>query len=134
MEKEKVKIEAVPWSEAAAAFLAPTCISGCVEDYKSQVEEGAALFCVSRLDTGQVLGYYILRVDQWAEKTIGVLVVAAGLPGYDFAGHVMPIIEGQFLGVDEIHQYCSRAGMVKKLLAQDWQATHLVMRKVVNRG
>jgi hypothetical protein len=125
-------IDCVEWSDLASEFLAGAVISASVEDYKRQVEAGASLFRVS-LD-GEAVGFYILRVDTHAEKTIGVLVVAAGKPGYSFADALMPVIERQFIGVDEIHQFCSRAGMVKKLTRQGWEATHMVMRKVVKNG
>lgn len=127
-----MKIEAVTWSESAAAMLGAAVISASVEDYRAQVASGAVLFSVS--EESAVIGYYILRVDQFAEKTIGVLVAASGCAGYAFADLLMPIIEQQFIGVDEIHQYCSRAGMVKKLLRQGWEPTHLVMRKKVKHG
>lgn len=132
MEKEKFLIEAVNWCDRAAELLAAACLSSCVEDYRRQVEEGAVLFQVST-EAGPV-GFYILRVDQWAEKTIGVLVAASGLPGFSFADDLMPIIERQFIGCAEIHQYASRPGMVRKLHAAGWGATHLVMRKVMSHG
>jgi len=126
-------VTAVPWSALAAEFLAAAVISASVEDYRRQVEGGAVLFQVTN-DAGEVLGFYILRVDHCAEKTIGVLVAAAGRPGHRFADELMPIIEGQFVDCDELHQYASRPGMVKKLVGQGWEATHLVMRKVLNHG
>lgn len=97
------------------------------------VEAGATLFEVSA-EAGGVLGFYILRVDRHAEKTIGVLVCASGVPGWSFADDLMPVIERQFIGVDEIHQYASRPGMVKKLARSGWEATHLVMVKRVKNG
>lgn len=132
MEKEKFVVDAVGWTDEAAELLAAAVISSSVEDYRRQVEEGAVLFRVSSAE--KTLGFYILRVDTWAEKTVGVLVAASGLPGFSFADDLMPIIEQQFIGVDEIHQYCSRPGMVRKMLARGWQPTHFVIRKVVKHG
>lgn len=126
-------VKAVEWSPLAAEFLAAAVISASVEDYRRMVEAGAVLFEVSD-EAGAVLGFYILRVDHAAEKTIGVLVAAAGKAGHRFADDLMPVIEGQFIGCDELHQYASRPGMVKKLVGQGWEATHLVMRKVLNHG
>lgn len=132
MEKEKFVIAPAEWSERAAELLAAACLCSSVEDYRRQVENGAVLFAVSV--AGEAVGFYILRVDQWAEKTIGVLVAASGLPGFSFADDLMPVIERQFVDCDEIHQYASRPGMVKKLAATGWQATHLCMRKVMKHG
>lgn len=130
MEKtQKVIVEAVPWSEEAAVMLQSAVISASVEDYRRQVEAGAVLFQVIAEQSGAVLGFYILRIDQHAVKTIGVLVAAAGVPGFAFADCLMPLIESQFEGVDEIHQYASRPGMIRKLTGMGWEATHLVMRK-----
>lgn len=125
-------IEAIEWNDDAAEMLRAATLTAAVEDYRAQVESGAVLFQVSD-DSGPV-GYYILRVDEYAEKTVGVLVAASGKPGYAFADTIMPIIEKQFIGCEEIQQYCSRAGMVKKLAAQGWEATHLVMKKRINHG
>lgn len=129
MEKaEKVTVSSVAWSDAAADMLRSAVISASVEDYRRQVEGGAKLFQVIA-ESGAVLGFYILRLDHHAEKTIGVLVAAAGVPGFAFADCLMPHIENQFVGVDEIHQYASRPGMIRKLVGMGWEATHLVMRK-----
>lgn len=125
--QKKLTIKPAVWSDRAAAFLADAVISASVEDYRRQVEDGAVLFKVSA--GRRVVGFYILRVDHFAEKTIGVLVAASGLPGFSFADDLMPIIEKQFIGVDELHQYCSRPGMVRKLAGAGWEPTHLVMRK-----
>ena len=133
METQEIRVTAVPWSEAAAQMLASAVLSASVEDYRQEVEDGATLFQVTA-ESGAVLGFYILRVDTWAEKTIGVLVAAAGVPGFRFADCLMPVIEGQFVGVAEIHQYASRPGMIRKLVGQGWEATHMVMRKKVNHG
>lgn len=132
MEKQEIVIAPADWSDKAAELLAAACLCSCVEDYRRQVEAGAVLFGVSV--AGEVVGFYILRVDQWAEKTIGVLVAASGLPGFSFADALMPVIERQFIGCDEIHQYASRPGMVKKLARTGWEATHLCMRKVLKNG
>lgn len=132
MEKQKIIVTAVPWSVQAADMLAAAVLSCSVEDYRQQVEEGAVLFEVSTADGVQ--GFYILRVDTWAEKTIGVLVAAAGKPGFHFADELMPVIESQFKDCHEIHQYCSRPGMAKKLARSGWEPTHLVMRKIVKNG
>lgn len=127
--QKKVIVRAVAWSPLAAEMLASATLTATVEDYRRQVEEGAALFEVAD-EAGQVLGFYVLRIDDYAEKTVGVLVAAAGVPGFSFADSLMPVIENQFLNCAEITQYCSRPGMVRKLAAQGWAPTHVVMRKV----
>jgi len=131
--QKKVTVTAVDWSPLAAEMLAAACISASVEDYRRQVEAGAVLFQVSD-EEGRALGFYILRTDRHAEKTIGVLVCAAGLPGFSFADSLMPVIERQFIGVDEIHQYASRPGMIRKLVKAGWEPTHMVMIKRVSHG
>jgi len=133
METQKVVISAVEWSPLAAEMLQAATLTATVEDYRLQVEQGAALFKVST-EAGAALGFYILRVDEYAQKTVGVLVAATGMSGFSFADSLMPIIEGQFIGCSEITQYCSRPGMVKKLAKQGWEVTHIVMRKRVNHG
>lgn len=133
MEKEKIlTVQAVPWSAAAADMLRHAVISASVEDYRLQVEAGAVLFQVSA--DGFPVGFYILRLDQHAEKTIGVLVVASGVPGFAFADSLMGHIESQFQGVDEIHQYASRPGMIRKLVKTGWEPTHMVMRKRMQKN
>lgn len=126
-------IEAVAWSDEAAEWLAEAVLVASVEDYRRQVEsEDAVLFRITD-DDGPIC-YYILRVDHYAEKKIGVIVAATARARFSVYDHLMSIVEGQFLGCDELIQYCSRAGAVRKLVRQNWAPTHIAMRKVLNHG
>lgn len=124
---------AVPWSDRAAELLAGACRISSVEDYRRQVDsEEAVLFEIA--SGGEVIGFYLLRVDHYAEKIIGVIVAAAAVPGFALVDTLMPAIERQFIGCDEIIQYCARPGMVRKMIPAGWEPTHIVIRKVLKHG
>lgn len=116
-------------------MLAAATLTAGVEDYRRQVQmhENATLFKVTD-GAGDLCGFYILRVDTYVDKKVGVLVAAAGRAGFSLADALMPTIEKQFIGCDELQQYCRRPGMVRKLLKQDWEPTHIAMRKVLKNG
>jgi hypothetical protein len=135
MEKtQKLIIDAVEWTAEAGEFLADACLIASVEDYQAQVETGkAALFRISD-EAGAALCFYILRIDEYAHKRIGVIVAATSRAKFSLVDCMMSSIEKQFIGVDEIQQFCTRAGMVKKMVAQGWEATHIVISKKVNHG
>lgn len=133
MEEKQIRIEAVEWSEQAGRWLAEATTTASRADYQRQVEQGAALFRVSDAD-GATLCFYILRVDRYATKTVGVIVAATAKADFPLTDLLMPHIERQFIGCDVLEQYCQRPGMVKKMIKQGWEPTHIVIRKRINHG
>lgn len=133
METKELRVEAVEWSEQAGRWLAEATTTASQADYQRQVEQGASLFRVSGAD-GEPLCFYILRVDRYATKTVGVIVAATAKADFPLTDLLMPHIERQFIGCDVLEQYCQRPGMVKKMLHHGWEPTHVVIRKRLNHG
>jgi hypothetical protein len=99
-------------------------------DLQEQVEQGAALFhvfCDARL-----VGAFILRIDESASGSEGVIVAGAGrLPGFDFIVDLVPHIEKLFRNVNSIRIHTARPGLIKKLAKAGYEASEMVLRKAV---
>lgn len=93
----------------------------------AQAENGAPLFRVAA--DGEAIGYYLLRVDYLPEGAEGVIVAAAGRPGFDLAEMCLPYIEGQFKGCKSLRVHTARPGLVRKLAGVGWRPMEFVMKK-----
>lgn len=126
----EVTLKPVSWSDKAALILAPSVPYASVEDLRGQVEAGAVLFEVSR--QGEVIGFYILRVDCTASGAEGVLVAAAARDEMDLTANLLPHIERQFEGCRAIRIHTARPGLAKKLATRaGYDAAEIVLRKVL---
>lgn len=123
------------WSPLTESFIASAVISGVLDDIKRQTENGAQLFELVNAN-GAVVGAFVLRVDTWACRRVGVLVAAGGaVPGVDLTQLLMPHIEQHmFKNVDVIAVHTARRGLVKKLEAQGFGVVEIILEKEVNHG
>lgn len=126
----RLKIEAVPWCDEAAAMLAQAITCGSVESLRVQLEAGATLFRVES-DGGETLAYYLLRVDRMPDGDEGVLVAAAGRADFDLTATLLPHIERQFVGCATIRVHTSRRGVARKLAWQGYRDGEIVLRKAL---
>lgn len=125
------------WCDQAAAMLART-IRGApcytVDDMRAEIEQGpAALYSVTR-DSGELVGYVVLRVELYQGGAEGVIVAGAGeLMGAKLYGQVLPALERMFTGVSSIRVEACRRGAVRELLELGYLPTHAIMRKNVDQ-
>jgi hypothetical protein len=134
--REKILlIEPSPWCEEAARYLAATlagvpCFT--VADYLLEIDAGAArLYRVTC--EGELVGFFVLRVERYAGGAEGVILAAAGgLRGARLFDQVLPALERMFSGVSSIRVDTGRPGAIRQLLRAGYHATHVVMRKPVS--
>lgn len=128
-------VRAASWSPVTESYIERAVISGMLDDIKRQTERGAQLFQVED-ESGAVVGAFVLRVDSYACRTVGVVVAAGGdLPGVDLTDAIMPHIERHmFRGVDAIAVHTERRGLVKKLEQQGYKVAEIILEKGVNHG
>lgn len=127
---EEVTICRVDWSDKAALILAPSVPYASIEDLRAQVEAGAVLFEVKR--GADLVGFYILRVDQAPSGAEGVLVAAAARDEMDLTAFLLPHIETQFIGCRSVRIHTARPGLAKKLATRGgYGAAEIIMRKVL---
>lgn len=123
-----------PWCDEAAAFLASTirgapCFT--VEDYRRELaaHPTTRLFRVSG-EAGELVGFVLLRLEQYAGGNEGVIVAAAGrLRGAALYGQILPALERLFSGVKTYRVEACRSGAVRELMKAGYAPTHFVMRK-----
>jgi|GEM_PF-6492087 len=114
------------WCAEVDALMHKACLHASPGEMRAQWEAGAALFLVKR--GGTMIGAYLLRVD----GDEGVILAGAGDGGgIDLVGVVVPIMEQQFVGVRSIRVHTSRPGMLRRLVAQGYEAREMVLAKVV---
>lgn len=131
-----MRVRASNWTPVTEAFIAQAVISGGLEDIKRQTERGAKLFAVEADNDGTVVAAFVLRVDHFAGRTVGVVVAAGGaFPGVDLTASLMPHIEqNMFVGVDAIAVHTERTGLVKKLAGQGYSVAEIILEKEVKHG
>lgn len=122
-----ISIQPEGWSDEAAQVLAAAVSHVSVGEIAAQVKAGAVLFRV--MDTGDTVGFYVLRVDHTADGAEGVLVAAGGRADFDITGELLRHVAGQFTGCQWLRVHTSRPGMVKKLAGQGFEGLEMVMRK-----
>lgn len=128
--QEVLTIKAADWAEADAAALASAfTVPGALDAVAAQVLAGTAcLFHV--LDAGEVVGRYVLRVDQLGDAAEGVVVAAWGSwQGGALLPAVLPFIETQFRGIKAMRIHSARPGMIRRLAGIGYQPQEIVMRK-----
>jgi hypothetical protein len=128
-------VRAASWCPLTEAYIAQAVISGGLDDIKRQTANGAQLFAVEA-ENGAVVAAFVLRVDRYACRTVGVVVAAGGaLPGIDLTASIMPHIERHmFVGVDAIAVHTERRGLVRKLEGQGYKVSEIILEKEVTHG
>lgn len=128
-----MKIIAAAWTDKNRALIQLALATATLADIERQVENGAQLFEVHD-DNGEVVLAFVLRVDRLACRTVGVVVAAGGsLPGVDLTAVVMPYIESMFYGVDAIAIHTERPGLIRKLAAQGYRTSEIILEKQVQK-
>lgn len=125
-------VRAGTWTPTTEAYIARALISGGLDDIKRQCENGAQLFQVE--EGGAVVAAFVLRVDRYASRTVGVVVAAGGAcDGVDLTESIMPHIErNMFVGVDAVAVHTERRGLVRKLDRQGYRVAEIILEKEVN--
>lgn len=131
MGSDALKIEVAEWSEEAAAVLSAAVCFCPVADLEAQAKAGAVLFRVTNEAKGDLVGFYLLRIDRTASGSEGVLVAAAGRDGAELSWRVLPYIERQFSGVKSIRIHTARPGMARKLARAGYNGAEIVLRKTL---
>lgn len=131
IQQAEVKVLPGIWSADSEAWLTFAKQHATLDDLREQVEQGAYLFHV--YCNGRMVGAFVLRIDEAASGSEGVIVAGAGrLPGFDFIVSLVPHIEKLFLNVKTIRIHTARPGLIKKLSRSGYEASEMVLRKVVH--
>lgn len=131
MDQKTLTVEAGEWSPVAAEYIGRALVDASPAEIAAQVSAGAALFYV--YDGREIIGCYVLRIDQTETGRDGVIVAAGGDHcGADLVAVLLPYMESQFSGVSRIRIHTSRPGMSRKLLAQSYKPSEIVFTKAIN--
>lgn len=131
-------IEKTDWSTQAGAFLAPAMRHEpgvTVATLERLVtEKNADLFVV--LSAGEMVGAYVLRVEEREQLNEGVIVAAGGnLPGCRLVRSVLPAIEAQQLnGCQTIRIHTARPAMVREMRRAGYVVREVVLAKDMQHG
>lgn len=99
-------------------------------DIKAQTDAGAGLYVVQDEDA-ETLAAFVLRIDDFAEHSEGVIVAAGGAADVDLTSTILPVIETLFSGVKFIRMHTARPGLAKKAAAQGYQVREIILSKAV---
>jgi hypothetical protein len=118
------------WNPVTEELIGRALSSATVGDIKRQTAgEGARLFVVQDESAETVLAY-VLRVDRQENKTVCVIVAAGGnLPGEDLTALMLPHVERQFIGCDEIRFHTARPGLCRKMARMGYATQEIIMKK-----
>jgi hypothetical protein len=121
------------WTPETEALIASALEDGELPEIKQQVRNGAALFAVKYGE--EIVAAFVLRLDQFAGYTEGVVVAGAGeLHGVDLTASILPEIEKRFVGCDSIRMHTRLPALARKLRRQGYAAGEIVLKKRLNNG
>jgi len=128
-------ISPATWCDQAAAMLATT-IRGApcytVGDMRAEIAAGGAKLYSVTADTGELVGYVVMKIEHYEGGAEGVIVAGAGrLMGARLFREVLPALERMFTGVRSIRVDACRGGSLRELMRQGYKPTHAIVRKTV---
>jgi len=123
----QILIEAREWGAEAESLIGGHESARDLDSIRAQVQAGAAVLFHVEQSGGEMVAAVVLRVDDLE----GVIVSAAGVPGFDLTRDVLPAMERRFEGVESIRIHTGRPGLCRKLTRQGYEAAEIVMRKRV---
>jgi hypothetical protein len=131
---QALTIEPGEWNEDAKRLIPRAHRAESVDDVRQQVETGRArIFYVKA--GGQVVGAFVLRVDQLCNGAEGVIVSGvADMPGVDLVEACMPAIEALFINVQTIRYHTMRAALARKLGRMGYAPAEIICRKQVGNA
>lgn len=101
-----------------------------LNDIKEQVKNGAYLFNV--LNNDVVVCSFVLRVDNFSDRSEGVIVAAGGdCENVDLTMSVVPVIEKMFTNCKTIRCHTARAGLAKKMGHMGYSVQEIVLIKTL---
>lgn len=123
--------QVVEWCDEAETMLVEAVDHCHLADLKHEVNTGVAvLFKVE--DNAQLVGYYLLRVEEFQAHSEAVLVAGVGKhPDINLTDIIIPMIEQQFLGCKYLRIHTARSGLIKKLSNMGFEPQEFVMRKLL---
>lgn len=131
MSETELKIDCIAWNDEAEKALTISSLNCSVLDIKKQViKDLASLFQISI--KSEIVGYYVLRVDELVEGNEGVILAMACVnKGFDMTAILDPVVSQQFKNCIAMRVHTARAGLVKKLDKLGWMAQEFVMKKAL---
>lgn len=133
-EQKRLTIVCSPWTDPANGLIAQAVKPLSLVNIRRQVQDGQAqLFQV--LDGTRVVGAFILRIDQTATGSEGVIVAGAGqCDGVDMLQTCMPAIEKMFIGCERIRYHTEKPALARKLARMGYGGGEIVCIKELNHG
>lgn len=124
----QLKTELVQWCDEAEALLKQAAHNCSVLDLKMQYDYGAQLFKLSA--NGELVGYYLLRIDHLSEWSEAVFVAGAGNhPTLDVTTAAVLVVEKQIHGCRFLRIHTARAGLAKKIAKVGYKPLEMVLMK-----
>lgn len=137
--REKIlTIAEAAWSAEAGAMLEAAlrgvpCFTAADFELELERNPDCRLYRVAERDSGELVGFVVLRIERYQGGAEGVLLAAAGrLGGAQLYGQVLPALESLFTGVKSFRADPCRAGAIRHLLAAGYLPTHVTMRKAAS--
>jgi hypothetical protein len=129
-DSQELTITSGAWGDDAAHWLAKALASATLAELQKQWERGASLF---RIHCGsELVGAFLLRVDQTGQGPQGVIVAAAAeLAGVDMIASCMPAIEAMFQGVRSIRYHTQQPALARKMARIGYRAQELICVKEI---
>lgn len=116
-EEQKVIISLGEWNEETAQLVALAVQHASLADIERQVTGGRAKLFIVSSEAGAMLGAFVLRVDELARGSEGVIVAAAGSGrDIDLTASVLPVVEKMFINCVSVRLHTARTGLARKLM------------------
>ncbi len=131
--QKTLTLEAAQWCEETADYVGQSLQHAPIQNVRQQVEAGhAKAFHIKA--SGQIVGAFVLRVDEFDTHSEGVIVAAAAkLDGVDMVGSVIPAIEQMFTNCSRIRYHTASAALARKMRAMGYQAREIVCMKELDK-
>lgn len=132
MEAQEIRLVPCQWSDEIAEHLQRACIYATRADLKAQADRGAQCYAIEH--AGEVIGAYMLRVDQPMQGPEGVIVAASGhIENVELLETVYPAIEAQFAraGCKTMRIHTARPGIARMMGARGFNMAEIVLSKVL---
>lgn len=126
---QALSIEPGAWGDAADFWIAQALQHATPGDIRHQVEQGGASLFYIRAGV-EIVGAFVLRIDQLPGGFEGVIVAAAAkVQGVDMIATCLPEIENKFIGCKTIRYHTARPELARYLSAWGYAAREIVCRK-----
>ena len=126
-----IEVSPSEWCQDAEHWLTQARKDGSLSDWKEQVKNGVARLFLGRCGD-EVIGAFVLRIDQRSNGPEGVIVAAAGnMPGVDLVATLLERVERLFVNCVSVRLHTARPGLVRKLSRYGYEPREFVIGRAL---